>query len=94
VIDVRTLRIVAAAEAISLVILLANLATVHAEAISALGGPVHGASYLAVIACTWLTEAATPGARWLAAIPGVGGLLALRRIQRSPAPATSETDPR
>jgi hypothetical protein len=64
---------------------------VHTEAISALGGPVHGASYLAVIACTWLTEAATPGARWLA---GVGGLLALRRIQRSPAPVTSETDPR
>lgn len=90
----RTLRIVAAAEAVSLAVLLANVATVHAEPITALGGPVHGASYLAVIACTWLTDAATPGARWLAAIPGVGGLLALRRIQRSPAPATSATDTR
>lgn len=84
----RTLRIVAAAEAVSLVVLLANLATVHAEAITALGGPVHGAAYLAVIACTWLTGAATPAARRLALIPGFGGLLALRRIQRAPAPAT------
>ncbi|MDO3705123.1 DUF3817 domain-containing protein [Micromonospora sp. C28SCA-DRY-2] len=86
----RTLRIVAAVEAVSLVVLLANLATVHTEAITALGGPVHGAAYLAVIAGTWLVEAATPGARWLAVIPGVGGLLAVRRIQRAPAPATGE----
>lgn len=77
----RTLRIAAAVEAISLAALLLNLATVHTKAITALGGPVHGMCYLTVIVCTWMTPTATPTARWLAAIPGIGGLLALRRIQ-------------
>ncbi|WP_245724547.1 DUF3817 domain-containing protein [Micromonospora citrea] len=81
----------AAVEAASLAVLLANLATVHIPAVATLGGPVHGASYLAVIVCTWLTTAATPAARWLAVVPGVGGLLALRRIARAPAPAGSVT---
>jgi hypothetical protein len=76
----RTLRIASAVEAISLAALLINLATVHTKAITALGGPVHGMAYLAAIACTWTTPT-TPTARWLAAIPGIGGLLALRRIQ-------------
>ncbi|MGW4498234.1 DUF3817 domain-containing protein [Micromonospora sp. NPDC004336] len=89
---VRTLRIVAEAEAASLAVLLANLATAHAPAVTALGGPVHGACYLAVIACTWLTATATPAARWLAVVPGVGGLLALRRIARAPAPAGGGTE--
>jgi hypothetical protein len=77
----RTLRIAAAVEAISLAALLINLATVHTKAVTALGGPVHGLCYLTVIACTWTTPTATPTARWYAAIPGIGGLLALRRIQ-------------
>ncbi|MEU5022782.1 hypothetical protein [Streptomyces milbemycinicus] len=82
----RTLRIAAAVEAISLAALLINLATIHTKAITALGGPVHGMAYLATIACTWMSPTATPTAastaRWLAAIPGIGGLLVLRRIQR------------
>ncbi|MEU5639768.1 hypothetical protein [Streptomyces milbemycinicus] len=77
----RTLRIAAAVEAISLAALLINLATIHTKAITALGGPVHGMAYLATIACTWMTPTATSTARWLAAIPGIGGLLVLRRIQ-------------
>ncbi|MDX3226156.1 DUF3817 domain-containing protein [Streptomyces sp. ME19-01-6] len=77
----RTLRIAAAIEAISLAALLINLATVHTKAVTALGGPVHGMAYLATIACTWMTRDATPTVRLLAAIPGIGGLLALRRIQ-------------
>ncbi|MEU4795156.1 hypothetical protein [Streptomyces sp. NPDC023327] len=84
---VRTLRIAAAAEALSLVLLLANLCTVHASALSALLGPLHGTAYLVVIATTWpVPSAAAPGARWRALAPGVGGLLALRRIEsRAPA---------
>lgn len=79
---VRTLRIAAAVEAVSLAVLLANLATVHARAVTALGGPVHGTAYLATIAaCAWLAPGATPAARWRALIPGIGGLLALRRIR-------------
>lgn len=76
----RTLRIAAAVEAASLAALLINLATVHTEAVTALGGPVHGLCYLTVIACTCMTPDATPTTRLFAAVPGIGGLLALRRI--------------
>lgn len=78
----RALRIAAGVEAASLVILLVNLVTVHLPAITSLGGPVHGTAYLVVIAATFLV-AASPSARWLAFIPGIGGLLALRRISRA-----------
>ncbi|MFF9915430.1 hypothetical protein [Streptomyces sp. NPDC013457] len=81
---VRVLRIAAAAEAASLVALLANLLTAHAPAVSSLVGPLHGTAYLVTIAAAWPAPGAAPsGARWLAAIPGVGGLLALRRLRGS-----------
>src|SRR5687767_7630304 len=73
----RTLRIAAAVEAGSLGLLLVNLVTVHAPAITSLGGPLHGTAYLVVIALT----PAGPATRWRAAIPGIGGLLVLRRIR-------------
>ncbi|WP_223839665.1 hypothetical protein [Saccharopolyspora pogona] len=47
-----------------------------------LGGPTHGTAYLVVIAATFLVPA-PPNARWLAVIPGIGGLLALRQISRA-----------
>ncbi|MFI8292248.1 hypothetical protein EAO71_04170 [Streptomyces sp. ms191] len=76
----RTLRIAAAVEAVSLALLLLNLVTVHAEAVTSLGGPVHGTAYLAVVLMVWLTPSlASTGARWRALVPGVGGLLVLRR---------------
>lgn len=75
----RALRLAAAAEAVTLVALLTNLATVHAAAISSLFGPLHGTAYLVTIALTWRTAA-----RWVAVIPGVGGLLALRRLTFAP----------
>ncbi|WP_030786454.1 hypothetical protein [Streptomyces sp. NRRL S-920] len=77
----RTLRLAATAEAASLTLLLGNLLTVHAPALSTLLGPLHGTAYLVVIAATWMIPpTAAPGARWRALVPGVGGLLALRRI--------------
>lgn len=79
----RLLRIAAGAEAVSLLILLVNVATVHTSAVSSLGGPVHGMAYLVAIAATFLIPA-PPAARWLAVIPGVGGMLAVRRISREP----------
>ncbi|MEO3749938.1 hypothetical protein [Streptomyces sp. B6B3] len=69
----RALRLAAVVEAGSLVVLLANLATVHVPAVASLVGPVHGMAYLVAIAT------APPGARWRAVIPGIGGLLAARR---------------
>ncbi|MEU1724483.1 hypothetical protein ACNF49_32920 [Actinomadura sp. ATCC 39365] len=78
-----TLRIAAAAEAATLAVLLTNLLTVHAQAVTTYAGPLHGMSYLVVIATAAMTPRAqgTPGARWSAFVPGVGGLLALRRLR-------------
>ncbi|MFE7181862.1 hypothetical protein [Streptomyces erythrochromogenes] len=76
---VRVLRIAAQVEAASLALLLANLLTVHTEAVASLGGPVHGTAYLIVI-LTVRRASADPTARWQAWIPGIGGLLALRRL--------------
>jgi hypothetical protein len=76
----RALRIAAAVEAGSLALLLGNLATVHTPAITGVGGPLHGTAYLVVIALTLLAPG-VPGIRWRAAIPGIGGLLVLRRIR-------------
>jgi uncharacterized protein DUF3817 len=79
--NLKTLRILAAVEAVSLAVLLINLVTWHADPVTSLGGPVHGTAYLAVIAFTGLTPFPAAG-RWLALIPGVGGLLALRRLEK------------
>ncbi|WP_329112433.1 hypothetical protein [Streptomyces sp. NBC_01353] len=78
----RTLHIAAGVEAFSLVALLANLLTTHTPAVSSLVGPLHGTAYLVVIAATWQVSNATmSGTRWAAVVPGVGGLLALRRMR-------------
>ncbi|MFJ7776837.1 hypothetical protein [Streptomyces yangpuensis] len=80
----RTLRCAAAVEAASLALLLANLLTVHTEVVTSLGGPVHGTAYLiAVLAVR--RACADRAARWQAWIPGIGGLLAVRRLGRIPA---------
>lgn len=78
-----TLKIAAAAEALTLVLLLVNLATVHAPELSSLLGPVHGTAYLITIAAA--VTAIPARARWLSLIPGIGGVLALSRLPRSPA---------
>ncbi|MEU6820544.1 hypothetical protein ABZ921_07945 [Streptomyces atriruber] len=81
----RTLRVAATVEAASLALLFANLLTVHARPLSGLLGPLHGTAYLVVIAATWmLPSTASPGVvRWRAVVPGVGGLLVLRGVERA-----------
>ena len=75
------LRIAARVEFVSLVLLLANLATVHWPAVAPLLGPIHGCAYLFVIgAAVQATKEART--RLLALIPGIGGLLAERRLAR------------
>ncbi len=75
----RHLHIAAHAELISLIVLLANVFTIHLKAISSLMGPTHGCAYLFVVIATWRLKQAPVAAKVLAIVPGVGGLLALQR---------------
>jgi hypothetical protein len=74
------LRAAATAEVVSLVVLFANLFTVHEPAISSLIGPIHGCCYLLVVILTARHARATTSTRLLALVPAVGGLLVLRRL--------------
>ncbi|MFF8811872.1 hypothetical protein [Streptomyces pactum] len=81
----RVLRVAAGAELATLAALLVNLATVHTEVVSSLGGPLHGMAYLVTIATTWqVTTADARATRWCAVLPGIGGLLVLRRLRSRP----------
>jgi hypothetical protein len=78
----RLLRLAAHLELLTLVLLLANLATGHDERVSSAVGPVHGGLYLTVIIALLLREG-TPGrVRALGLVPGAGGLLAVRAADR------------
>ncbi|MFG1689390.1 DUF3817 domain-containing protein [Nonomuraea sp. NPDC049269] len=78
----RTLRIAAGVETASLLVLLVNLFTTHSKAITSLVGPLHGTAYLVVISAALLAPAtASSGARRCAAIPAIGGLLALWQLR-------------
>ena len=77
------LRVAALVEALTLVALLVNLATVHWRPVTALGGPLHGTAYLAVIAMVLLLPGAPRAAKLLALVPGIGGWLALRALPSS-----------
>jgi hypothetical protein len=79
------LRIAALVEALTLAAMLLNVATVHAAPVSALLGPLHGAAYLASIALVLTTPGAPRAAKLRVLIPGIGGLLAQRRLQAVPA---------
>jgi uncharacterized protein DUF3817 len=82
----RPLRVVATVELASLVLLLANLATVHWPAVASLLGPTHGCAYLLVIVLTFHSTSSTR-VRVTAWIPGIGGVLVLRRLAVGRAPA-------
>ncbi|MCZ4119726.1 DUF3817 domain-containing protein [Streptomyces sp. H39-S7] len=76
----QPLRVSAAVELASLVVLLANVCTVHLPAISSLAGPVHGCAYLFTVIAGARDPGRTRRTTALTLIPGVGGLLALRRL--------------
>jgi len=79
----RLLRIAALVELASLILLLTNLATVHWAPVASLLGPVHGCAYLFVIGAT-VQVTGDLRTRLLAAVPGIGGLLVIRRLRRGP----------
>lgn len=85
----RSLRVAAHVELGSLAVMLANLATVHLKPVSSLMGPAHGCAYLFVVLTTWRLTSATPTTKAVALVPGIGGLLALRRM-----PSGSGSEPR
>lgn len=74
----RLLRIAAAVEALSLLVLLTNLATVHVDAVASLMGPVHGCAYLFVVIAAYRLPGRTRAGRLRSLVPGIGGLLVLR----------------
>ncbi|MCT2592868.1 DUF3817 domain-containing protein [Streptomyces sp. N2-109] len=77
------LRIAAHVEVISLLMLLGNLLTVHAEGVSSLTGPVHGCAYLFVVIIAVREAGAVRHPAVLRSlVPGVGGLLSVRLLGR------------
>ena len=84
----RVLRGAAVLEPVTLLVLLGNLATVHSTAVADVLGPLHGAVYLTVVVCLLLVEGAPTRARLLALVPGIGGLLAERRLDGARRPAS------
>jgi hypothetical protein len=59
------------------------MATANAQLIAALIGPVHGIAWLFGVITTWRDPRRTNGIAVLAAIPGIGGMLALRALGRA-----------
>jgi hypothetical protein len=84
-VTVLPLRVAAAVELATVVALFANLATVHWPQVSSAVGPVHGCAYLFVILFTVRLSRDTR-TRLTAVVPGIGGLLVLRRLARAPQP--------
>ncbi|MEV4758666.1 DUF3817 domain-containing protein [Micromonospora sp. NPDC049559] len=74
------LRVAALVELVSLVILLGNLATVHWAPVASLLGPLHGCAYLFVVVATARRRPFAPRLVLTALLPGIGGMLALRRL--------------
>ncbi len=87
----RALRIAALVEALSLVILFLNLATVHLPALASALGPIHGCAYLIAIVLTWIITK-TGLIRALSLIPGFGALLVLRSLASNPQAVKSLVD--
>lgn len=72
----RALHLAGTLELVTLVLLLANLVTVHLPEVSSLLGPAHGLAYTGTVITAILVMAGRHRVWLLALIPGVGGLLA------------------
>ncbi|WP_245646215.1 hypothetical protein [Nocardiopsis trehalosi] len=81
------LRVAARVELVSLVVLLGNLATAHVPEVASLAGPLHGCAYLVAVVAAVRDPRRSPATTVLALVPGVGGLLALRRLRTADARA-------
>ncbi|MFJ7589376.1 DUF3817 domain-containing protein [Streptomyces sp. NPDC097617] len=76
----RLLRISAPVELATLAALLVNLGLLHLPALASAVGPVHGCAYLIVIITAARENGRDRTVVALSAVPGIGGVLALRRL--------------
>jgi hypothetical protein len=88
----RPLRISAFVELVSLAVLLINMTTVDIQGIAALTGPVHGCAWLFGIFAALRDPRGNPPTTVVAVIPGIGGVLALRRLTRTDTDTGTDTD--
>ncbi len=72
----RMLQIAGTAELVTLILMLANMLTVHAPAISQVLGPLQGLAYMATVITAILVRGDRHIVWVLSLIPGIGGLLA------------------
>ncbi|WP_405407846.1 DUF3817 domain-containing protein [Streptomyces decoyicus] len=91
-VPLRPLRIAAHTELVSLLLMLANLATVHLKPLTSLLGPAHGCAYLFVVLATWRLAPAATATKATAVVPGIGGLLVLRSLSHATARSTGDTE--
>lgn len=63
------------------------------QEVAALFGPIHGIAWLFGVFATWRDPRRTTGIAVRAAVPGIGGLLALRALDRADAQAPSPHTP-
>lgn len=89
----KPLRICATIELITLATLLTNMTTFDAHTVAALTGPIHGFAWLYGVIATWRDAHSTGQRILLSAIPGVGGMLALRSLDRAGAQNPSPDRP-
>lgn len=75
------MQVLSIAELVSLIVILINRLTFHSPAVTSSGGPIHGLLYVSTIVLALLLPFPR-SAKWLAVVPGIGGLLALRRAHR------------
>lgn len=75
------MRVVSVLELVSLVVILTNRFTIHSPAITSSGGPIHGLLYASTILLALLLPFPR-SAKWLSAVPGFGGLLAIWQARR------------
>ncbi|MFF3013979.1 DUF3817 domain-containing protein [Streptomyces sp. NPDC057939] len=76
----RLLRFCAPLELVTLAVLLTNVGALHLEAVASAVGPLHGCAYLIVVLTTAREPDADRRTVALSAVPGIGGVLALRRL--------------
>ncbi len=76
----RLLHLLGAVELATLILLLANLATIHHPTISAALGPIHGLAYTSTVIIAVLAMNGRHRIWLLSLVPGIGGLLADRAL--------------
>lgn len=89
----RVLGVLSTLELISVVVLLANLVTVHDPEVARALGPVHGALYLAVAVTALVGRNLMNRTRVLALVPLLGGPFTMRQVRLEKARNVMRTMP-